>query len=160
AAEIGRRLVSSMGVTHSFQCHGFCVMANPAPPPRTAVTDSAARPEQVITASSSEQPVAPPTATSVSAYPLAYEDFAAALRSALRDYHRPDLLAQNPLIGLAAERRGAPAGAAELRELLSTTVTTLFANPRDEKLRRVIELTYFQPAPKQEAVADRLSLAF
>jgi hypothetical protein len=34
------------------------------------------------------------------------------------------------------------------------------ASPRDEKLRRVIELTYFRPAPKQEAAADRLSLSF
>ena len=43
---------------------------------------------------------------------------------------------------------------------MSETVSALFGNPRDEKLRRVIELTYFQPAPKQEAVADRLSLSF
>jgi TolB-like protein len=48
----------------------------------------------------------------------------------------------------------------DLKALLSETVSTLFGNPRDEKLRRVIELTYFQPAPKQEAVADRLSLSF
>src|ERR1700681_2664341 len=46
------------------------------------------------------------------------------------------------------------------RTLLTDTVETLFGNPRDEKLRRVIELTYFQPALKQEAVADRLSLSF
>ena len=46
------------------------------------------------------------------------------------------------------------------RTLLTDTVETLFGNPRDEKLRRVIELTYFQPAPNQEAVADRLSLSF
>ena len=52
------------------------------------------------------------------------------------------------------------AGPLDLKALLSETVSTLFGNPRDEKLRRVIELTYFQPAPKQEAVADRLSLSF
>ncbi len=40
------------------------------------------------------------------------------------------------------------------------TVEELFASPRDEKLRRVIELTYFRPAAKQEAAADRLGLAF
>src|SRR4029077_3361794 len=51
-------------------------------------------------------------------------------------------------------------GPMELKALLSETVRTLFGNPRDEKLRRVIELTYFQPAPKQEVVADRLSLSF
>jgi TolB-like protein len=44
--------------------------------------------------------------------------------------------------------------------MLAETVSALFGNPRDEKLRRVIELTYFQPAPKQEVVADRLSLSF
>jgi len=114
-----------------------------------------------------EQPVAskshsasPPATSSAAASPLAYEEFAAALRSALRDFHRADLLARNPLLGLAAERLGAPAGPAELQAMLSETVTTLFGNPRDEKLRRVIELTYFQPGPKQEAVAERLSLAF
>ncbi len=36
----------------------------------------------------------------------------------------------------------------------------MFASPRDQKLRRAIELTYFQPAAKQEAVADRLGLSF
>jgi DNA-directed RNA polymerase specialized sigma24 family protein len=50
--------------------------------------------------------------------------------------------------------------AADLQELLSETVDTLFASPRDEKLRRVIELTYFRPASKQEAAADRLGLSF
>ena len=30
----------------------------------------------------------------------------------------------------------------------------------DEKLRRVLELTYSQPGLKQEVVADRLSLSF
>src|SRR5262249_48565816 len=52
------------------------------------------------------------------------------------------------------------AGPLELKALLSESVSTLFGNPRDEKLQRVIELTYFQPAPKQEVVADRLSLSF
>jgi TolB-like protein len=91
---------------------------------------------------------------------LAYADFAAALKGALRDYHRPDLLARNPLLRLGIGKLGASAGPRELRAMLSETVRTLFGNPRDEKLRRVIELTYLQPALKQEAVADRLSLPF
>jgi hypothetical protein len=33
-----------------------------------------------------------------SAAPSAYTDFAAAINSALRDFHRPDLLARNPLL--------------------------------------------------------------
>jgi hypothetical protein len=50
--------------------------------------------------------------------------------------------------------------APELPALLFETVGTLFGSPRDEKLGRIIELAYFQPAPKQEVVADRLSLSF
>jgi TolB-like protein len=106
----------------------------------------------------------PPTArpdVSLNAPPaLAYTDFAAALRDALRDFHSADLLARNPLLRSGIGTLGGSAGPLELKALLSETVGALFGNPRDEKLRRVIELTYFQPAPKQEAVADRLSLSF
>src|SRR5260221_9866992 len=91
---------------------------------------------------------------------LAYADFAAALKDALRDFHSPDLLARNPLLRDGICNLGASAGPLELKALLSETASTLFGNPRDEKLRRVIELTYFQPSLKQEAVADRLSLSF
>ena len=48
----------------------------------------------------------------------------------------------------------------ELQALLSQTVAQLFGNARDDKVRRVFELTYFQPALKQEAVAERLALSF
>jgi TolB-like protein len=91
---------------------------------------------------------------------LTYADFAAALKDALRDFHSADLLARNPLLRGGIGNLGSSAGPLDLKALLSETVSTLFSNPRDEKLRRVIELTYFQPAPKQEAVADRLSLSF
>ena len=89
-----------------------------------------------------------------------FPGYAAALKGALRDYSRVDLLAASPLLRsrlLAARGRVNPA---DLQALLSETVDTLFASPRDEKLRRVIELTYFRPAPKQEAAADRLGLSF
>ena len=59
---------------------------------------------------------------------------------------------------LFAMRDGA--GPAELRALLADTVDALFAGARDEKLRRVIEFTYFRPAPKQEVTAQQLGLAF
>ena len=90
----------------------------------------------------------------------AYTEFAGALKDALRDFHRTDLLAQNPLLRSGIGGLSETAGPLELKALLSQTVSTLFDNARDEKLRRVIELTYFQPALKQEAVADRLSLPF
>jgi TolB-like protein/Flp pilus assembly protein TadD len=91
---------------------------------------------------------------------LPNDEFVSALRSALREFNRPDLLSRNPLLHahLLAGRENA--GPTELRALLSEAVNTLFASPRDEKIRRVIELTYFQSVPKQEVVADRLGLSF
>ena len=86
--------------------------------------------------------------------------FVAALRSALREFNRPDLLARNPLLRARLMAAYGNAGPDELRALLSQTVSTLFRSPRDEKVRRAIELTYFETAPKQEVVADRLGLAF
>jgi TolB-like protein len=107
-----------------------------------------------------QQPAGPPEEPIAATPPLGYTDFTAAIKNALRDFHRPDLLARNPLLRHRSRNLGGSAGPAELTALLSETVRTLFGNPRDEKLRRVIELTYFQPALKQEAVADRLSLSF
>ena len=77
----------------------------------------------------------------------------AALRGALRDFNRPDLLTRNPLLNARILAGNDAAGPAELRALLSDTVGTLFASARDEKFRRALELTYFQTAPKQEIVA-------
>jgi len=103
-------------------------------------------------------PLLTPSASARSEW--SFPDFAAALRGALRDYSRVDLLAANPLLRSRLLARRGQVNAANLQALLSETVDTLFASPRDEKLRRVIELTYFRPAPKQEAAADRLSLSF
>jgi TolB-like protein/predicted Zn-dependent protease len=91
---------------------------------------------------------------------LPHEEFVAALRSALREFSRPDLLTRNPLLQVHLLAGYDNAGPAELRALLAETVSTLFASPRDEKIRRAIELTYFQSAPKQEVVADLLGLPF
>ena len=91
---------------------------------------------------------------------LAYPDFAAALKDALRDFHSADLLARNPLLRSGIGNLAGSAGPLDLKALLSQTVSTLFGNPRDEKLRRVIELTDFEAAQKQEAMAARLCLSF
>jgi len=128
-------------------------MMSPAPPPGTRPNNRAAGPEH-------PNSVAPEPRPAAVAPGLSYADFAAATKQALRDFHRADLLAQNPLLRDGIAPLGASVGPAELRAMLTETVETLFGNPRDEKLRRVIELTYFQPGPKQEAVADRLSLPF
>jgi TolB-like protein/cytochrome c-type biogenesis protein CcmH/NrfG len=91
---------------------------------------------------------------------LANDEFVTALRGALRDYNRPDLLTRNRLLQARLLARAERPGPAELRTLLSETVGTLFVSARDEKIRRALELTYFETAPKQEVVADRLGLAF
>jgi hypothetical protein len=100
-------------------------------------------------------PVASAAATAVAAPRLAYAEFAAAVKDALRDANRPDLLARNPLLRDGICNHGGSAGPQELRSLLCETVGTLFGNPRDETLRRVLELTYGHAALKQEVVADR-----
>ena len=132
-------------------------MTIPGPPPGTNAGDGANGSEQP----SSDAADLPPTAAAVSAPPgVAYVAFAGALKDALRDFHSTDLLARNPLLRDGICNLGESAGPLELKALLAETVSKLFDNARDEKLRRVIELTYFQPAPKQEVVADRLSLSF
>ena len=129
------------------------------PPPGIYVEDSAAASDQSSLNAPDLLPTAPSGGETV-ALALTYADFAAALREALRDFHSADLLARNPLLQDGIFNLGGSAGPLELKALLSESVSTLFGNPRDEKLQRVIELTYFQPAPKQEVVADRLSLSF
>jgi TolB-like protein len=91
---------------------------------------------------------------------LAYADFVAAVKDALRDIHSPDLLSRNPLLRHGICNLDSSAGPQELKALLGETVGRLFGNARDEKLRRVLELTYLQPALKQEVVAHRLSFSF
>jgi TolB-like protein len=128
--------------------------------PGTNANDGATVSEQPTSHAPELLSAAPLGAPAAATPGLAYADFAAALKSALRDFHCPDLLARNPLLCQEIGNLGASAGPQELKAMLCETVRTLFGNSRDEKLRRVIELTYFQPALKQEAVADRLSLPF
>ena len=93
---------------------------------------------------------------------LARSDFSNAVKDALRCYVRTDLLAGNLLLRTQLLRRSAPSGAAPqaLKMLLTETAESLFSNERDGKVYRVLELTYFNPVPKQEAAAERLGLSF
>src|SRR5215471_9703930 len=102
----------------------------------------------------------PPAAPKAEVPSITYGEFAAAVKDALRDVHSPDLLARNPLLRDGLWNFGGSAGPQELKTLLCETVHTLFGNARDEKLRRILDLTYSQPFLKQEAVADRLALSF
>lgn len=100
---------------------------------------------------------------------LSQSDFAAAVRDALRDFVRPDLLRGNPLMRSrlvfdAARRAGPAAGSAEraaaLQGIIKETADALQAAPRDLKLYRALHHTYFQPAPTQERAAELLDLPF
>jgi TolB-like protein/tetratricopeptide (TPR) repeat protein len=91
---------------------------------------------------------------------LSYDEFVLVLKTALRNFNRPDLLARSPLLHSRLITAGASASGSDLQGLLTGTVNALFAAPGDEKLHRVIEISYFRPAPKQEAAAERLGLSF
>jgi hypothetical protein len=98
---------------------------------------------------------APPAAIA-----LSQPEFAAAVRAALRDLHRPDALAANPLVHTraVADRGGSPADA--VCGLVEDAVAALRGDPRDTKLARALERTYLRPAPTQEAAAELLGLPF
>jgi hypothetical protein len=76
---------------------------------------------------------------------LSQAAFTGAVRQALRDLHRPELLARNPLVRtrLARDYAGAEeADAAALDGLLRAAVDALRQHPRDDKLLRAVERTY------------------
>ena len=93
---------------------------------------------------------------------LAEAEFRDAVRSALRDYTRPDRLADNPLrlTRLLQGVAPGPATAMAIQQLLRDAAGALDANPRDRKLHRAVKYTYFEPLESQEKVAERLNLAF
>jgi hypothetical protein len=94
---------------------------------------------------------------------LSQPDFADAVRQALRDLHRPDLLARNPLLRtrLMQDRAGNEEPDADvLRDLLHEAIEILRQHPRDDKLLRADERTYVRPAATQEAAAAALGLPF
>jgi hypothetical protein len=128
-------------------------MMIPACQPGMNAQDGAAALERPIFDTQDMPPAAAPAAPMVATPALAYADFEAAVKDALRDIHSPDLLSRNPLLLHGICNLGKSAGPQELKALLCETVGTLFGNARDEKLRRVLELTYFQPALKQGVVA-------
>jgi len=73
----------------------------------------------------------------------------AAVRQALRDLHDRVALARNPLT----------AGRADLLAgQLQEAADSLRLHPRDEKLHRALDRTYFRPAPSQELAAELLGL--
>jgi hypothetical protein len=94
---------------------------------------------------------------------LSQPEFGQAVRQALRDLRRPDLLSRNPLLRtrLARDRAGDETpGAPTLEALVRAAVETLREHPRDDKLLRAVERTYVRPAATQERAAAALGLPF
>ena len=97
---------------------------------------------------------------------LSGEEFSGAIRQALQDFTRLNLLTSNPLLRshLVTERVNPDSNPVEraeaLRALLQEAASTLQSNPRDDKLYRALAHTYFHPAPTQEVAAEQLDLPF
>lgn len=99
---------------------------------------------------------------------LSQDEFTAAVRDALRDFVRPDLLRGNPLIRsrlvLTAGERNAETDVAGriaiLQALIRAVAEALQSSPRAVKLYRALYHTYFQPASTQEGAAELLGLPF
>ena len=94
---------------------------------------------------------------------LSQQEFTEAVRQALHDLHRSDLLARNPLLWTrlvrdrAVDKESAPSA---LESLLRDAVATLRVHPRDDKLFRAMDRTYLRPAATQERAAAALGLPF
>ena len=93
---------------------------------------------------------------------LSRVEFAEAVRRALRDLHRPQALASNPLLRARVVRDvcGDRPPPEALAELLEGAIGALRADPRDARLLRALDRTYLRPAPTQEAAAELLGLPF
>ncbi|HSO56452.1 MAG TPA: ATP-binding protein, partial [Actinomycetes bacterium] len=93
---------------------------------------------------------------------LSQPEFDDAVRQALRDLRRPDLLSRNPLLRtrLVRDRAGEGPGAATLETLVCAAVDTLREHPRDDKQWRAVDRTYVRPAATQERAAAALGLPF
>lgn len=93
---------------------------------------------------------------------LAQDEFAEAVRDALRGVARPNGLEENPLLRsrVVVERAGEDPPETALTDLLHEAVDELADHPRDAKLQRALVATYLSPAPTQEAAAERLDLPF
>jgi hypothetical protein len=100
----------------------------------------------------------PPPAALLRPPPLDRTRFAAAVKTALQNLHRPDQLATNPLLGsaLAATATGPDAG--RLRTTIDSAVAHLGNQPKGDQLRAVLHRTYLHAAPSQEAAAEVLDL--
>lgn len=108
-------------------------------------------------------PTAVPAEAAESYIVLSQSDFAAAVRSALRNFRDPSALRANPL--LHSQLVTGPGGhkgdkVIRLQSLLQETAASLQNTPRQLKFYMALHHTYFQPAATQEKAAELLNLPF
>jgi len=102
----------------------------------------------------------PPPADRLRPPPIGPDAFATAVRDALRDYHRDDRLAANPLAGTRLGARDPAARSGVLRAHLDRAIHALGGDRRGDTWGRVLDRTYVHAAPTQEAAAEVLDLPF
>jgi len=103
-----------------------------------------------------ERAISPPSPPPI--LTLSQPEFIEAARQALRDYTRPDLLAQNPLMRSRLVAETGEIAVATLQKLLRAAAYSLTGNPKDEKFHKAVYHTYLKPAPSQELAAELLNL--
>ncbi len=106
-----------------------------------------------------DRPSAPPAAPAAPDR----QEFAAEVRQALGDLHRPDLLGRSALLRtrLLIDRSAPhPPDASALCALLEEAAESLTDDPRDDRMWQAVRHTYLRPSGTQEAVAARLHLPF
>lgn len=93
---------------------------------------------------------------------LSEPEFAEAVRQALKEVRRPDLLAHSPLLRSRClrDRSDAEPTPGLLQSLLREGAEALSASSKTQKLHRALWHTYFEPAPTQETAAELLDLPF
>lgn len=99
---------------------------------------------------------------------LSFEEFASSVGRALKDLHRPERLATNPLCRSRLVVEGDPdhpdhpdqEPAQRLAAAVRAAAAGLGDHPREERLARALDRTFLRPAPTQEAAAEVLGLPF
>lgn len=95
--------------------------------------------------------------------PIAFarEDFGAHVRDLLRDLHRPERLAANPLVHCELVRRDSDETPAnQLLEAVAEAVARVEEDPPNRRAARAVDRTYLRPGATQEAAAEVLSMPF
>jgi hypothetical protein len=96
---------------------------------------------------------------------LSHEEFAASVKKALRSFHQPQVLLNNPLLASGMVQRTLREHPDDrpdqvLRGLILDAAQVVKSDPRAETQYRVLDRTYLRPAPSQEKAAELLDLPF